>query len=244
MPIVFQCPACRSLVTANEVSIPLDGSRAGLPCSACRSIAWLPATGAVDAESAPHEPAAPRARVQPTPSLPPPTAIAPRAPTEPAPAAHAGVAPRLTEEQRELVHAKLARLPPAGDAQNGVAEDFKKLLRAWEDASAHKGFLQRASASGELSFAGQSYRAVLDAIPGEPAAKKAQNEILALAMASLSSTRDLGAVPQKGRSLQVILIAGSVVVLLVTLFVMSRLLRPDAGGSTMGADPRAVPEQE
>jgi hypothetical protein len=243
MPIVFQCPACRTLVTAAEVSIPLDGSRAGLPCSACRSIAWLPATGAVDAESAPQGTAPPRARVQPTASLPAPTAIAPRAPSEPV-APYGGVAPRLTEEQRELVHKKLAQLAPAGDAQRGVADDFKKLLGAWEDASAHKGFLQRASAGGELSFAGQSYRAVLDAIPGEPAAKKAQNEILALAMASLASTRDLGAVPQKGRTTQVLLIAGAVVLLLVTLFAMSRLLRPDAGGSTMGPDPRAMPVQE
>jgi hypothetical protein len=197
----------------------------------------------VDAESASSGPAPQRARVQPTASLPAPTSIAPRASSEPV-ATYGGVAPRLTEEQRELVHKKLAQLAPAGDAQRGVADDFRKLLGAWEDTSAHKSFVQRASAGGELSFAGQAYRAVLEAIPGEPAAKKAQNEILALAMASLSSTRDLGAVPQKGRTTQVLLIAGAIVLLLVTLFVVSRLLRPDAGGSTMGPDPRAMPEQE
>ena len=60
---------------------------------------------------------------------------------------------------------------------------------AWQSEAEHKAILKAAAAAGELAFVGGRYRAVLDVVRDEPRAKAAQNELLTLAMATMTSIR-------------------------------------------------------
>ncbi|MCC7072837.1 MAG: hypothetical protein IT383_16030 [Deltaproteobacteria bacterium] len=243
-PLVFQCPACRALVGVTHAQV--QGGRAGLSCAACGAVAWLPeatqgSARVVDVEPAPHAapprelPAANGALV-----LAPPTAPMSAAPTTPELA--------LDAELRTRVRHRLAELPAASAAQQELAAAFAMLLEAWNREAAHKAMLQRASGAGELAFVGQHYRAVLEAAPGDPIARRAQDEILSLAMATMTATRDLGALAEdkgakgKRQALYAAIIAFAFVA--VALWAMRErdaLLRRDADSAKMLEEPAEAP---
>ncbi len=222
--VIFQCAACRALAVAD--SIRVDGDRAGLACTACGAITMLPvahrggARVVVDAES-------PR-------PAPPPKELP--APSSLAPAGQVAVRDGgLDGAARERVAARVARLPPVAEQQETLAAGFDKLLARWDDAAEHKRLLKSAAIAGELAFMGQRYRAVLEEVPGDAAAKTAQNEIMTLAMASLTARKDLGA-PEKSAGQRTQWIAAAVLAVVfaaVTLWLLPKLLPPDQDGATI-----------
>ncbi|MBI1946098.1 MAG: hypothetical protein HYS27_10400 [Deltaproteobacteria bacterium] len=233
--LIFQCPACRALVGAARAE--LQPGRAGLRCAACGAVAWLPEAGAageahvVDVEAEP--------RVAPPRELPAASgALVVAAPSAPAPATI--MAGPFDAELRARLRERLAALPPSGGAQEELAAAFVELLDTWQGEAAHKALLRRASAAGELAFVGQRYRAVLDVAPNDAAARRAQEEVLALAMATMSATRDLGAlgedqtVKAKRRALWAGVIAFAfVAIVLWAMRERDALLRSDADGAKM-----------
>jgi hypothetical protein len=248
--VTFQCNACRALVSATSVALDVDRERAGLLCAACGAGSWLPIAGAgaaravapIDAEDPVRaEPAAPpgegatalvpagrggAALVS--------TALVPTPIVSTAGAAGAGLTGSLSAAQREAIGQRLRALPAPADGQRDLADGFERLLERWADDAEHKQLLRRASLQEELAFAGQRYRAVLDAIPNEPRAKKAQSDILGLAMAAMGQTRDLGSPgePPKKRLALAAAFAFLMVALAAVLFLSSRLLR-GVGGEAM-----------
>lgn len=201
--MIVQCPACRALVAVEQVTLEPD--RAGLVCGACGEVSWLMARG-LAATSPIAEADAPGAPGPPAPTGPPQTLATPTleaSPTKPyappttsAPAALATRALAAPEPALPLaaVRERLAALEPGAD-DDAVAEGFLALLSSWQDEAAHKRLLQQAAASGQLGALGLRYRAVLESAPEEPRAKKAQTEILTLAMASLKPLADGPAAP-------------------------------------------------
>ena len=236
---VFQCAACRALSVASSVALDGARERAGLSCDACGAVTWLPVGAPSSARvvdvDAPARPApAPR-------ELPAPAALATRAPTT-----VATVGSAFTDDQRGRIDERIAKLPPGEGApgQGELAHAFARLLGQWTSEGEHKAFLKKASMLGELAFAGQRYRQVLDAVPGDPAAKRAQGEILTLAMASMSQQKDLGTVDEQknGKALAAgLLLIVAIVAAFLVLWKGSDLLRADTGGATMSPDQQQAP---
>lgn len=168
--------------------VPVDGARvdaargAGLACDACGATTWLRDLAAgddvVDAETT--------ARAAPA--------------SQPALTAGAALAPVRAGGPVDLTaRVDVDKLAPATDTQAALDASFRQLLSRWHDDAAHKAFLALASSTGELAFAGQRYKAVLEAVPGDEKAKKAQGDILVLAMAALGNAKDAG-VPGTGKT--------------------------------------------
>lgn len=234
--LIFQCPACRALVGAARVE--LQPGRAGLRCEACGSVAWLPeSAGGTEARVVDVEPA-PRAQV--TRELPPASggALVVAAPSAPAPPVST-----FGTELRERIRQRLASKAAPIDRQRELAADFDRLLDAWHGEDAHKALLKRASRDGELAFVGQCYRAVLDVAPNDAGARRAQGEILTLAVGALSATRDLGALGDdiagktRRRTLAATLILFAfAAIILWAMRERSGLLRGDAEGAKMMFD--------
>lgn len=239
-PLIFQCPTCRALVGASQVQV--QPGRAGLACAACGATAWLPDAAHGSARVVDVEPTVAPA---PPPGLPSPsTAMVLAPPTAPAPMTTSTAASTLDADVRARVRRQLTELPPQNDAQHELAAAFDTLLDAWPGEPAHKALLKRASGAGELAFVGQRYRAVLEAAPGEPAARRAQEEVLTLAMAAMAATRDLGALVDdkaakgKRQALYATIIAAAF--LAVVLWAMrerAALLRGDADSAKMLEQP-------
>ena len=176
--MIVQCCSCRALIDVSSVVLDARGapSRAGIRCPECGEVSWLeveqgtaptPQPGAVTtSDSAPSSGAA----------LPKPAA-APLAPEPPAPARDGFPV--------EACRARLAGLPALSDEAAFIAEGFEQLLLSWDDAAQHRKLVQRASLQGQLPALGVRYRTALEVRPGDPMAQRAQQEILALAMASL-----------------------------------------------------------
>ncbi len=152
--LLFQCGACRSLVSADSVVLDQGQDRAGLSCAVCQAVTWLPLS---------------RGALAPSPSL--------TAPVT------AGV---IDDDQRARVCKRLLALGPSGSSQEDLASSFERLLGHWHSDVEHKHFLNKASMLGELAFAGQRYRAMLEEVPDEPHAKRAQEDLVALAVAAMS----------------------------------------------------------
>jgi hypothetical protein len=187
-PLVFQCPSCRALVGA--VAAELQAGRAGLRCEACGAVAWLPDSARTgEARVVDVEPAARAA----APRELPPSSVA-LVVASPATPVSSGATGAFSADALARLRERLASMPPPSDPQRDLAAAFERLLGTWEGEAGHKELLKRASGKGELAFIGQRYRAVLDVVPNDAAARRAQGEILTLAMGALSATRDLGAI--------------------------------------------------
>jgi len=253
--VVTQCPACRALVVVGAVVV--DGSRAadgtpraGLPCSACGALSWLPLTTTKTVTTSPlptltalpsvtHPALTDAAAVEPptvatmaltteapAPPLSPPTTTSPT--TSPATITVAG----FDDDTLGRVRARVAS---PTESQAHLAERFDALLTAkWSQEAEHKALLKAAAAAGELAFVGSRYRAVLDVVRDEPRARAAQNELLTMAMATMSSQR-LAPVEEGTSRTKLILGATLFVVVGGGLFwfvrtVMAVLSRSGAGG--------------
>jgi hypothetical protein len=218
--VIYQCAACRSLVSARDVVLDAPNERAALACDACGARTWLPLSGSDRAGAGAHvvDVQAGEATVSstalalPTNAPNAPNAASASASTALVPAAHGAVAATWNDEQRARIAARLEKLAPGSDAQGELASTFTKLFAVWGSEAEHKNFLKKASLVGELAFAGQRYRAVLEEAPGDERAKKAQNDILALAMASMSRDKDFGGVAGDNASTQKKLLAAAVVI--------------------------------
>jgi len=243
--VVFQCAACRALVSAGAIAVDVSAGqgneRAGLACDACGATTWLPfadrAAGArvVDVDVGATNPSAPLALAA---SNAPSTAMVPVAG-----AAIATVGARFSDEQRGRIEARIAKLGPATDLQRDLSTTFERLLGQWGNEAEHKQFLKKASMVGELAFAGQRYRAVLEEAPADPQAKTAQNDILGLAMASMSHVKDMGGVAgndgsegKKKAAAVVILLVGILLCIGIVVF-LPRLLSGALGDATQGEPP-------
>jgi hypothetical protein len=205
--VVAQCPACRALVVVGAVVV--DGSRAadgtpraGLPCAACGVVSWLPLTTTIVTSPLPSltalPPAASPALADVTASAAatsspaaPASTVAPPTPT-PATTAAAATATAIataTFDDDTLARVR-ARCPAPEASQTHLAERFETLLTTtWAQEAEHKALLKAAAAAGELAFLGARYRAVLDTVRDEPRARAAQQELLTMAMATMSSQR-------------------------------------------------------
>jgi hypothetical protein len=141
----------------------------------------------------------------------------------------------FTDEQRGRVRERLRALADAGTAQQELSAVFERLLAQWHNDAAHKQFLQRASMHNELAFAGQHYRAILGEIPNDAVAKKAQGELIALAMASMSpaavAITDSASRQRVFLILVIILVTGLLCGAIVKY--LPRLLTPEPLGSEM-----------
>ena len=248
MSLVVQCPNCRTLVVA--VAIEVEGARAGMRCAACATMAWLPVTTAgAPAVALLTEPAAGLTISQPLalrgmsdPALP--MALASSMTTS---ALERGDTNKLvtTAPQRPVhmpgalasrVAPKLVRLPQPTAEQRLLEAGFSQLLDRWELPDEHKSLLQRASMAGELGFLGQRYRAVLDAVPDDPHAKKAQAEILVLAMAQMKSSPEMTSDGGASRARTILIGVVSIGFVAALLTLGGQLMR---NGMSMGARPAA-----
>ncbi|MDP2341224.1 MAG: hypothetical protein Q8O67_09715 [Deltaproteobacteria bacterium] len=174
--LIFQCSHCRALGSTADVVVETD--RAGLRCGSCAQTSWLPIAGS----SAAERPPAPVLVPVPVPV---PVAMAVATP--------AALAPVFDEETVERIRKRLSTQPEPAPQQLEVAARFDRLLTStWGSESEHKKLLKSAALEGELAFVGGRYRAVLDVVRDEPRAKAAQQELLTLAMASMSQQRELG----------------------------------------------------
>jgi hypothetical protein len=206
--VVAQCPACRALVVVGAVVVDgsrgVDGApRAGLACGACGAVSWLPLTTTVVTSSPPALTALPPPSL---PILPAATVVAdgPAATATPAPAPMPAATTTTTTTTATTAPSALAtatfdedtvarvraRFAAPTETQTHLAERFDALLATkWAVESEHKAILKTAAAAGELAFVGGRYRAVLDVVRDEPRARAAQNELLTMAMATMSSQR-------------------------------------------------------
>lgn len=202
MAVIAQCLSCRALIAVERMLV--DGDRAGFRCSSCLAVSWLPVErAAVTALPAPSPlPVVSELPAAAIVDLPLP-ALAPAATTAivPAPAvAVVSAASSFDSDVLERISARL--LPPAEEAprQIELANRFLKLLTQWHNDTEHKQLLKAAAASDELAFVGSRYRAVLDVVRDEPRARAAQQELITLAMATMSSNRALTAPNEQGSS--------------------------------------------
>lgn len=164
--MIVQCPACRELAQVERAVLDEGGRRAGLTCSACGGVSWLPTDRADASDAAPVGAAAGGGSP-----------------------ATASSAPSASAADPALEEAALG-LPATGAAEELVVEGLRQLLLRWDDPAAHRALIQRASEAGALPALGVRYRRVLEMRPGDEAAKRAQQEILNLALAAFSSRPD------------------------------------------------------
>lgn len=160
--MIVQCPACRALVDVERAVVDRGDPRAGLRCSACGVLTWLPAESE-DTEEAPT--------------------AAPRVGSKDAP----GVAPEAATEVDPKLEEAVLGLPPTSPAEEAIVDGLRALLPRWHDAEAHRKLLQRAHAADSLPALGVRYRRVLEALPGDEPARRAQQEILGLALATFNT---------------------------------------------------------
>lgn len=202
--MIVQCPACRALVVADSVVV--EGTRAGLRCTACAVITWLPTTSPSTAvlplpappvlvvtslpavSTMPTAPTMPAAQVLPSVPTLPSTAMTPLAPT-----AVTAIVAGFDTDVVERIHAKVPVLVSPSPEQADLAARFSRLLSHWHNDAEHKQLLKAAALVNELPLVGARYRAVLDVVREDPRARAAQQELISLAMVTMTQTRTVTA---------------------------------------------------
>ncbi|HEY4220746.1 MAG TPA: hypothetical protein VGO62_05370 [Myxococcota bacterium] len=236
--MIFQCVHCRALVATASVALDADGAHASLACSECgRFTALAVAASSTSARVTVDADAAARAH-PPARTLPAPTAMAVAQPLSPTVSPSAS----FSQEVRERIVNRTAKIGMS-EKQAPLSSSFDRLLDRWDDPAEHGKFVHAAAAIDELAFAGQRYRAVLDEVPSDAAAKRAQNDILSLAMVAFGSVRDSGeGLARQKRMLNIIAVAlciaviGGLGIWLVArhgLGARDDVLPPTADGATM-----------
>ena len=241
--LVFQCTSCRLLGSVQTIDV--DGEHAGLRCASCGKVSWLPVTSsrATVITSVGSSGGTPST----SPALPPSTALSmseafeempsdydlrPRKPALPEPSPETSIAVRGGPA---IVGGPTwpARLPEATTTQLALRTAFEALRAHWDDEKAHTALVRRASIEGELAYVGQLYKALLDKNPSEPRVKRAQQEILTLAMATMNTSRELSSSPLDGKASKLPQIVAGIFFVVLTavfLFVIVPKLKTLLGG--------------
>ncbi len=223
--MIVQCPSCRALVGVDSVVV--DGQRAGLRCSACTAVAWLPTT--LTAPSLPARTttttttATPPLTSLPAVSVVPPTTtavaaiptLAPPAFTAAAfvPLPHTAVVAGFDDNVIARVMAKIPELQSPSPEQAELAARFTRLLPQWHNEIEHKQLLKAAALINELALVGARYRAVLDVVREEPRARAAQQELVSLAMVTMGQSKTVSS--SSGLAVGVKVAAGIITLLVV-----------------------------
>jgi hypothetical protein len=235
--IVFQCRACLALGVATRLVVSHGKRTAGLVCSTCAAISWLPLVTDSLAASAATTTALDRTKRGERHSedarqgMPSDDRTRPRddaaigvlhdqrgghddldedsladaddqrdgrqAPNEEDDRVrereHTGAttkdfseASSFPADLRERLFERWAALGAGGEQQASLGARLERMaVRGWHDESEHKAVVAAAAAASQLAFVGARYRAVLDVAPRDPHARKAQQEILSLAVAMM-----------------------------------------------------------
>lgn len=223
--MIFQCPACRALVATNVATQDDDNSRAGLVCTECGAVSWLPfqggaaddvdAPGGADFSSSVDEERV-AAVVQ--------QAIVRASAKTPEKAAGDDAGGFDGDELAELRDA-LTEVDIEHDNAE-VATAFSELLEHWHDKDRHKKLIQQASLLDAMPALGVRYRKVLELLPDDARAQQGQKEILALAMAqmqTLAGSRSDAPDSRRGQVVAVLIVA--VVLVGAMLFLVRALNR-------------------
>lgn len=258
--VIAQCPSCRALVVVAGIivdgSVAADGSaRAGLCCSACGHTSWLPLSSSSlsllsslsSLSSAPSVTDSPVSSVTsvvaPPASSPPASAddlvstmlappAAPLPSTGPSTGPSTSLAASFDAGTIALVRARFTIEPTA--AQQGLAARFDRLLDGqWANEAEHKALLKTAAAAGELAFVGHRYRSVLDVVRDESRARAAQQELLTLAMATMSTQRSDEGIDTSPSSAKVALVVLAVVVVGAVVVGLLRMVMGSMSGGVV-----------
>jgi hypothetical protein len=138
----------------------------------------------------------------------------------------------------QKIRARIEKLPPVAPQQSDLGARFDRLLSSsWSTESEHKKLLKSAALENELAFVGARYRAVLDVVRDEPRAKAAQQELLTLAMATMSKQKDLGELGEGKGSNRAALIGMLIVmaILAAAIAVVAKNIARDAQLSGSGS---------
>lgn len=165
--MIVQCPACRALVAVS--SVVLGEGKAGVRCGECGEVSWL-----VGEQEQSHSQTEGQRQTE------------SQRQTEGQSQTESQSQPQTQSLPLEAVRERLSALPEPGEGAAFVVEGFEGLLGCWDDHAEHKKLVQQASLAGQLPALGVRYRAVLEVCRDEPMARRAQQEILALAMATLA----------------------------------------------------------
>ena len=131
-----------------------------------------------------------------------------------------------------LVRARFT-IEPTG-AQQGLAARFDRLLDGqWASDAEHKALLKTAAAAGELAFVGHRYRSVLDVVRDESRARAAQQELLTLAMATLSTQRSDEGIDTRPSSAKVALVVLAVAVVGAMVVALLRMVMGSMSGGVV-----------
>ena len=213
--MIVQCPACRALVVVERLlRADDDEARAGLRCSACGEVSWLPL---VHAQEAPDEVEPEQAPEEAAP-LPPVAAQNERA-QQPAGTKGTG----MSAHDIDRVIEEIAQLAEVAEEEEDLAEAFIELLDQWDDEAQHKKLIKRAALEDRLAFVGLRYRAVLTVRPDDPVATRAQEEILVSAMSTLRMATPTKETRAMGRS-QTLLILLTLIVIGLSVWVSAQAL--------------------
>lgn len=112
---------------------------------------------------------------------------------------------------------------PQPAAPDPEPEAWARVVASWDDEVVHRAYLDRFGDLEGLAIAGGRYRAVLDARPDDPVARRFRDEVVKRAtvagLAQLPRTRPRSPIP---RSLQVLLVALFLAALVVSVLFLWR----------------------
>lgn len=172
--MIYQCASCRELVDAAAALLDDRAAKAGLRCARCEAVTWLPLLPPAGASPPFKAVGREGVRVEPAPKR----------------AQDVDKTPSTLEDNgsREVLQRALGTVtvPPA---LTTLRQELLGLTSRWDQLEAHRALLQRARAVEGLPWLAGCYRRVLAAKPEDPIALRVQQEIVALALASLPETR-------------------------------------------------------
>lgn len=193
--MIIHCPACRELAPAESAVVDDEKARAGIVCSACGVVAWLPVSSAASQEKRPSAGA----------SKPPETHEQPAA--------------------DPVIARALDAVPVSHESEQALVDGLRALASRWQEYEAHRALIRRASAAGALPALGVRYRSVLQERPGDDVAQRAQQEILSFAMASLHTMPRAADDDERGRMRSVAAVVSALVLLVAVGWFLVYVLR-------------------
>lgn len=172
--MIYQCSSCRELVDAATALLDDKAANSGLRCTRCEAVTWLPVLPSSGGAQQP-----PNIERE-TPGV------------EPQVKCSQDVIEAPSKLQRNEMDAELRRNLEAVSVPPGLTALHHELLgltSRWDHLEAHRTLLQHARAVEGLPWLAGCYRSVLVVQPDDPVALRMQQDIVAIALASLPETR-------------------------------------------------------